>query len=357
MTVRILDKYLLREFLLPVVYCFDAFVMLYIVQDLLGRLGEFIQYHAKISQVIGYYLIILPEALVVMLPIALLLGLLFCLSNLGKNNELLAFRASGISNQRLAAPFLIAGVIAAVAVFVVEEAFVPTGKVRAETFKSELRGRGSRTIFSGFFYANSTQNREWHIGQFNTRTRQLDFVEIHQRKPDGTAQLDVFAKSALWTNSQWQFYDANVYDHTLPHDQLLQVVVTNFPAFSESPNRLALEGREPEQLRTRELRQQIPQATGKLLAAYKVELDRRYAFPWACLVVIWIGFPLGVHISRRGGALLGVGTGLVLVVAFFLLLNIALALGKGERIPPAVAAWLPNAVFAGVGAVLLWRNR
>ena len=45
------------------------------------------------------------------------------------------------------------------------------------------------------------------------------------------------------------------------------------------------------------------------------------------------------------------------VVAFFLLLNIALALGKGERIPPAVAAWLPNAVFAGVGAVLLWRNR
>ena len=73
--MRILDKYLLREFLLPVVYCFDAFVMLYIVQDLLGRLGDFIQYHAKVSQIVSYYLIILPEALVVMLPMALLLGL------------------------------------------------------------------------------------------------------------------------------------------------------------------------------------------------------------------------------------------------------------------------------------------
>ena len=88
--MRILDKYLLREFLLPVVYCFDAFVMLYLVQDLLGRLGDFIQYHAKVSQIVSYYLIILPEALVVMLPMALLLGLLFCLSNLGKNNELIA---------------------------------------------------------------------------------------------------------------------------------------------------------------------------------------------------------------------------------------------------------------------------
>ena len=354
--MRILDKYLLREFLLPVVYCFDAFVMLYIVQDLLGRLGEFIQYHARVSQIVGYYLIILPEALVVMLPMALLLALLFCLSNLGKNNELIAFRASGISNLRLATPFLIAGAVATVLVFVVNEVFVPAGKVRIETFKSELRGRGSRTILDNFFFANSDANRDWYIRRFNTRTRQLDFVEIHQRKPDGTVQLDLFAQSAIWTNGQWRFSEANVYDHALPNDQLVHVAATNFPAFSESPNRLALEGREPEQLRTRELRQQITHASFKL-TAYKVELQRRYAFPWICLIVIWLGFPLGMHVSRRGGALLGVGTALVLVVAFFLLMNIALALGKGERIPPAAAAWLPNAIFAGVGAVLLWRSR
>ena len=354
--MRILDKYLLREFLLPVMYCFDAFVMLYIAQDLLGRLGEFIRCHAHVSQIIGYYLIILPEALVVMLPIALLLGVLFCLSNLGKNNELIAFRASGISNLRLAAPFLIVGVLAAVAVFVVDEAFVSTGKARAEAFKNELRGHGSRTVLDGFFYANTAENRAWHIGRFNLRTCRLDTVEIHQRKPDGTALLDLYAQSAMWTNGQWQFHEADVYDHTLPHEQRVSVAETNFPWFSESPSRLALEGREPDQLRSHELRQQIANRTSRM-ALYQVELQRRYAFPWTCLIVIWLGFPLGVRVSRRGGALLGVGTALVLVVAFFLLMNIALALGKGERIPPAAAAWLPNAIFAGVGAVLLWRSR
>jgi len=354
--VRILDKYLLREFLLPVVYCFDAFVMLFIAQDLLGRLGEFIQYHARVSQVVGYYLIILPETLVLMLPMALLLGLLFCLSNLGKNNELIAFRASGISYLRLAAPFLIVGAVATVFAFVVNEAFVPTGKARVETFKSELHGRGSRTVLYDFFFTNSDANRAWHIRRFNTLTRLLDRVDIYQSKPDGTAQFDLYAQSATWTNGQWHFHGAKVYDHTQPQDQFVYVAETNFPAFSESPNRLALEGREPEQLRTRELRQQIAHTTFKL-AAYKVELQRRYAFPWTCLIVIWLGFPLGVRGSRRGGAMLGVGTALVLVVAFFLMMNIALALGKSEHIPAAMAAWLPNAIFAGVGAVLFWRNR
>ena len=281
---------------------------------------------------------------------------MFCLSNLGKNNELIAFRASGISNQRLAVPFLIVGVLATVAVFVVDEVFVPTGKARAETFKSELHGRGSRTVLDNFFYANTAESRDWYIRRFNTRARQLEFVEIHQRKPDGTALLDLFAQSATWTNGQWRFTEANVYDHTQPQDQIVHVVITNFPAFTESPNRLALEGREPEQLRTRELRQQIAHQTNRMVA-YKVELHRRFAFPWVCLIVIWLGFPLGVRASRRGGALLGVGTALGLVVAFFLVMNIALALGKGERIPPAVAAWLPNAIFAGVGAGLLWLNR
>jgi len=44
--VRILDKYLLREFAWPLLYCFDAFAMLMIVVDLFSTLDEFIQYHA-----------------------------------------------------------------------------------------------------------------------------------------------------------------------------------------------------------------------------------------------------------------------------------------------------------------------
>ena len=80
--------------------------MLWIVQELLDNLYDFIQFHAPLKDVLRYYLIVLPEAFVLILPMSLLLGVLFCLSNLGKNNELIAMRASGISVTRLAVPLL-----------------------------------------------------------------------------------------------------------------------------------------------------------------------------------------------------------------------------------------------------------
>ena len=51
------------------------------------------------------------------------------------------------------------------------------------------------------------------------------------------------------------------------------------------------------------------------VADFRVEYHRRYAFPLTCFIVIWLGVPLGVRTSRRGGAMMGVATALVLVVA------------------------------------------
>lgn len=358
--MRLIDKYLLKEFLLPVLYCFDAFLMLFIVQDLLNNLGDFLQYHAKLLQIIQYYLIVLPEAFVMMLPMALLLAALFCLSNLGKNNELIAMRASGISVLRLAAPFLGVGCVATVVMFLVNESFVPRGKDRAEAFMTELRGKGSRETVNNFFFKNIGEHRDWYARAFNTRTKQLVSVEVHQFHPDGTPRFDVFAPVAVWTNSVWRFDDAALYDYTVPGDKVTRVAATNFPAFNELPRQLALEGRKPEQLLTRELRRHIQtlQQTRRThkLRDYQVALHYRYAFPVTCLIVIWLAIPLGMRVSKRG-ALLGVGVALVLVVAFYFLTNIALALGKGDHLPPALAAWLTNGIFAAVGAGLLLRAR
>jgi lipopolysaccharide export LptBFGC system permease protein LptF len=55
--------------------------------------------------------------------------------------------------------------------------------------------------------------------------------------------------------------------------------------------------------------------------------------------------------------MLSVGIALLLVVTFYFMTNITLAMGRGDRIPPALAAWLTNAIFAAVGAVLFVRVR
>lgn len=357
--MRLIDKYLLREFVLPFFYSFDAFLLLFIVVDLFENLGKFIQYHAKPAQVLSYYLTILPEAVVLMIPIALLLATLFCLSSLGKHNELIALRAGGVSVQRLAVPLFAVGIIAVLGVFAINEIFVPTARVRGDMFMSDLSGRTTRGVLDNFFFANARANRDWYARRFNTQARQLEAVEIHQHYADNKTPLfELFAQEAVWTNGLWEFREADIYDHRLPGSPLIRVTATNLPTIAETPRQLALEGRKPDQLKTAELRRQITNVQDpRRLAEYRVTFHDRYAFPMTSLIVICLAFPLGVRTSRRGGAMLSVGTALLLVVAFFFLTQFSLALGRGEHLPAAVAAWLTNAIFAAIGLVMFVRAR
>src|SRR5439155_4793747 len=95
------------------------------------NLPEFVGYHAKATQVVRYILTTFPEAFVLILPMSLLLGLLFCLSGFSKHNELVAMRAGGVSMVRLAALLLGVGLVATVVVFVVNEVFVPHARESA----------------------------------------------------------------------------------------------------------------------------------------------------------------------------------------------------------------------------------
>ena len=358
--MRILDKYLLREYIWPLLYCFDAFAMLMIVIDLFGTLDDFITYHARFSTVVHYYLILFPEMFVLIMPMALLLGLLFCLSNLSKYNELIAIRASGISLLRFILPMLAIGAAAAIVVFIVNELFVPHAHEKADALRAVVRGKHQPEVLENFFFVNTIEHRDWYARRFDTRRSLMDPVEIHGRNADGSPELDVLAESARWVGHQWHFFNADLYDHRQTPVRPIRVAETNFPAFKESPARLAVEGKNPDDLTTSELRRYIrtQRAARHLtgLAKYEVRLQSRYAFPLTCLIVVLIGIPLGIRVSRSG-PLLGVGTALTLVVAFYFLNNITLALGDGGRIPPVAAAWTTNAIFACVGSVLLFRVR
>ena len=358
--MRILDKYLLREFLWPLLYCFDAFAMLMIVVDLFGTLNDFIDFHAHLGTVVHYYLIKLPEFFVLIMPMSLLLGLLFCLSTLGRHNELIAMRACGMSLARLAIPLLGIGLLATLAVYGVNELFVPRAQERADALMAALKGKGERGVLENFFFANTVERRDWYARRFNTRTFEMETLEVHDRKANSAPDFDVYAEGARWIGGQWHFFTADVYDHRRDPPIVTHVAETNFPSIKDPPKRLIIEGKNPSQLTSSELHRYIraQRRAGHTagLAKYEVTYHYRYAFPLTCLIVVLMGLPLGMQVSRSG-PLLSVGTALVLVVAFYFLNNITLALGEGGRIPPVAAAWMTNAVFAGVGLALLTRRR
>ena len=93
--MRLLDRYLLREFATPFCYCFFGFYVFWVSFDLLAQLDMFQRNKLSTGDVFKYYLIKMPDQFSVVIPVALLLALLYALTNHARHNELTAIRAPG----------------------------------------------------------------------------------------------------------------------------------------------------------------------------------------------------------------------------------------------------------------------
>ena len=75
--MKLLDRYVLKNFLQAYFYCTAAFFSIWLVFDISDKISTFLDERVSLSTVVAYYLTQFPEIMVIVLPIALLLALLF----------------------------------------------------------------------------------------------------------------------------------------------------------------------------------------------------------------------------------------------------------------------------------------
>src|SRR6266853_6566940 len=130
--MRLLDRYLLRELLIPLGYCLAGFLIFWIAFDLFSELREFQEHKLHAGDIAQLYLVRAPEFLVVVLPMGLLLALLYTLTYYSRHHEITAIRAAGVGLWRLCLPYLGVGLAASFALFALNELCVPNGNEAAE---------------------------------------------------------------------------------------------------------------------------------------------------------------------------------------------------------------------------------
>jgi LPS export ABC transporter permease LptG len=117
---------------------------------------------------------------------------------------------------------------------------------------------------------------------------------------------------------------------------------------------IAREEKPEKQLPLRQLRAEAEalRRAGQIYAPYYVELHKRFAFPAAALVFTVIAFPLGIR-SHRGGRAVALGLSFGIAVGYYILYSTMEGLAMRNRMPAAIAMWIPNALLAMVGVALL----
>lgn len=373
--MRLLDRYLLRELAVPLVYCLTGFLIFWVSFDLFSDLDEFQQAGLGGVQVARYYLVRLPELLVTVLPVALLLALLYALSNHGRHNEIVAMRAAGLSLARISVPYLLVGLAGSLALYYLNEVLVPESYARAQAIK---KGAGPEARADAWEYRvnfrNAASQRIWNISAWHSETFELIEPHVEWSLEDGTRK-QLIAKRATRTNEQWLFHDLELYTYARDVDfdraasRPLRTNELVLPELDDRPEEIrlqlkfqrlnALEASKRTQLSLSEinyLRRHLD-LNPRDRALLETQYQARLAQPWTCLVVALVALPFGVNINSRRNVLVGVASSLFIVFSYFILLRVGLALGTGGQVAPWVAAWSPNLCFAGAGLGMAWRAK
>ena len=109
--MTILDRYVLRNTITPFFYCFLGFVGSWFIFDLSNNMPDFIQGHASFSALAEYYSSQVPQLVVLCLPIALLLALLYSLTAMSRSNEIISMIGAGLSVTRILVPLIVVGLV------------------------------------------------------------------------------------------------------------------------------------------------------------------------------------------------------------------------------------------------------
>jgi len=357
--MRLLDRYVIGNFLQVYFYCIAGFISIWLIFDVSDNISSFIDNHIGLALVARYYGTQIPQVFIILLPVSLLLSLLFALGRMSRANEIVSMLTAGVSLPRLLLPLIGMGLLTVAASMALNYSLAPHAELARKTFISEAQSRPGRTI-QGQIFRNRTDLRTWFVQNFLQRSNTFNNVQVLQQDTNDNIVTNYVAARAVYRpeTKTWELENARV----VHYDQSGNIVDEQFfPSlkiehWSETPFRLGSANERAEFLSLPELHEYLhfnADFPATLLAPFRTHLQYRLALPWTCFVVVCIAAPLGIGYSRRG-VLSSVAAAVFLVFSMNFLVHLFLALGEGYRVPAWIAAWTPNILFMAIGLYLLY---
>lgn len=360
---RILDRYVYKEMGPPFLIGIAVFTFFLVIDRIFQLTDLVITKSVPFSLVLPLLIYMLPAFLALTLPMALLVTVLLVCGRLAGDLEVAALKACGVSPLRLFRPFLAVGIIVTLLVSWLTLVVGPwsSGAFQRQLFRI-LQSRATTGIKERTFSAAFSQFVIYVDEVSASQVRLKGLLVSDERNPE-QSRVIVAREGRLLSDEATRritlrFLDGSIsesdvsdrrrfrqtyfslYDMTLPVDSPLAAVAREEKPEKQLPLRQLVA--EAETLRR----------SGQIYAPHYVELHKRFALPVAALVFTVMAFPLGVR-SQRGGRAVALGLSFGVAVGYYILYSTMEGLAMRNRMPAAIAVWIPNAILAVIGVVLL----
>ncbi|MPY88171.1 MAG: LptF/LptG family permease [Luteitalea sp.] len=363
----ILDRYVASRYLRVFGLTMAAMLGLFYIAEFIELSEKLFKGQATGVMLLRYFALSTPQKVYWATALGSLVGAIGAIGLLTRTSELIAMRACGVSLYRASVPLLVFGMLWSILLFGLEETILPSANREAKKLYDEIRDRAPRTtnVLQRQWLAGAN-NRLYHYAYYDPQDRRFgdltiyDFAEnqssVSRRTYTAYAQYGVGPelqqrrRGAWYAGAGWvrEFSDGRMSRYE---------TFSNWRLPIESPDYFTQEDVNTdvaERLGYRELSRYISElrTAGFNVTSLAVQLHRKLAFPFVTVIMTLIAIPFAITTGRRG-ALYGIGAGIVLAIVYQTVQSAAAAVGSAGMLPPLLAAWAPNLLFASSAAYLL----
>ena len=355
----ILDDYVLRDFAMNLGLVLASFLLLLLIFTLFELLGDILRNQIS-PLVVGEYLLnVSPYFLYNIAPLSILLAVLITLGLMQRSNEITAIKATGISIYRIVTPVLLACAVLAVGLFFSDQFYLPHANKRQDALRNLIKGKPAQT------YLNP--DRKWIFGEhsniyyyqlFDPERNEFGRLSVFEFSP-GTFQLTrrIYAERAQWEEPLQRWVCTQGWQRDLRGAAIADYrtfEVATFPGVSEAPTYFKKEVKQSSEMNYQELRRYIHdlQQSGFDVVRLRVQLEKKFAFPMITLVMAVLAIPFALAAGRRG-TVAGIATAVGIAVVYWTVSGLFEAMGNISQLPPFLAAWSPDLIFALLGGYMI----
>ena len=374
--MRIITRYILREVTSHALLGGALFTFVLFMRDLGKILELVVRDSASLGDVGRIFLYTLPNALTLTIPMAVLVGILLGLSRLAADSEITAMRAAGMG----ALDFVrIVSIVSAVALglgLINSLYLVPASSSALLALGDSLKNsQASFEVQPRVFYEDFKNYvlyiQDVHPAAGAALWHHVFLADLTQPgNPNVTTADQAIVVNGSDDNGQntqniqsIRLHLLNGGQHTTSTSDPNQYNISTFTS-TDLPIQTSTQddthlGRSDTPLLALSLselmrRSKLPDTAANGANIYRIEFNKRFSYPFACLVLMLVGVPLGLS-SKRGGKSTGFVLTILLVFIYYFVSFIGVALAKNGKLSPFLGVWGANFIFAAAGAFLLYQ--
>lgn len=353
--LRRLDYYIIKKFLGTYVFAIALIISIAVVFDFNEKMDRFMSHNAPWEAIVfDYYLNFIPYFANLFSPLFVFIAVIFFTSKLAENSEIIAMFSTGMSFKRMLRPYMVSAAIIAVVTFCLGAYVIPRGSVTRINFEDKYykqrKANSARNIQlevdSGVIaYIDRFENYRQTGYRFS-----LDKFKDKQLVSHLTARSIVYDTTAVhkWTIKDYMIRQMDGMKETITKGDRLDTLL-----FMEPADFLIMKNQH-EMLTSPQLSQYIERQRQRGFAnikEFEIEYHKRIAMSFASFILTLIGVSLSSRKSK-GGMGLHLGIGLALSFSYILFQTIASTFAINGNVPPMIAVWIPNVLYAFIAFYL-----